>query len=159
ELQSLIDMLLLLARTFLIFVLISPGSTLTELALIVSGTTACGFILRPVACWAIEPRLALRPSYVSRSAIANIYAFGSWFGLVSLTRAVSPHIVIFVIGHALGSQAVTIFTIPRLLVSYTNWVLVSATQVAAPRAAVFHFSGQQSQQQLLFIEGGKYCMA
>ena len=67
-----------------------------------------------------------------------------------------PNVASFVIGHMLGPAAVTTFTIPRLLVSYTNWVMVSATQVMAPKAAVYHFGEHTDHQKELFLIGGQY---
>jgi O-antigen/teichoic acid export membrane protein len=43
-----------------------------------------------------------------------------------------------------------------MLVSYSTSVMVSATQVAAPKAAVYHFGKNKSAQQALFIEGSRY---
>jgi O-antigen/teichoic acid export membrane protein len=54
---------------------------------------------------------------------------------------------------------VTTYTIPRMLTSYTNWVMVSATQALAPQAAVYHFSSDRERQQNLFLLGGSYTWA
>jgi O-antigen/teichoic acid export membrane protein len=145
-----------LLRTGLTLWLIQSGSQLVELAWIVVGVSAAGYVARTAACFWIEPRLQLRPSLFSRAIVKDVFSFGIWFSLLTFFRSATPNIAPFVIGHTLGAGPVTTFTIPRMLVSYSSWVMVSATQVAAPKAAVYHFGKNPGAQQALFIEGSRY---
>ncbi len=143
-------------RTGLTLWLIQSGSQLVELAWIVVGVSVAGYIARTAACFWIEPRLRLRPHLFSRAIAKDVFSFGIWFSLLMFFRSVTPNIAPFVIGHTLGAAPVTTFTIPRMLVSYSSSVMVSATQVAAPKAAVYHFGKNRSAQQALFVEGSRY---
>jgi O-antigen/teichoic acid export membrane protein len=145
-----------LLRTGLILWLIQNGSHLVELAWIVVGVSVAGYIARAAACFWIEPRLRLRPQLFSRAIAKDAFSFGIWFSLLTFFRSVTPNIAPFVIGHTLGAAPVTTFTIPRMLVSYSSSVMVSATQVAAPKAAVYHFGKNPTAQQALFIQGSRY---
>ena len=145
-----------LLRTGLTLWLIQSGSHLVELAWIVVGVSVAGYVARIAACFWIEPRLRPRLSLFSRAITKDVFSFGAWFSVLTFFRSATPNIAPFVVGHTLGAAPVTTFTIPRLLVGYTTWVMVSATQVAAPKAAVHHFGENRSAQQALFIEGSRY---
>jgi O-antigen/teichoic acid export membrane protein len=159
DVHNLIEIPVVLARTALTFIYIQSGSQLTELALIVSGTSIAGYILRTALCWWVEPRLRLRLHYFSLPVLKEMFVFGIWFGLLSLTRSLLPNVSPFVIGHSLGPGPVTTYTIPRLLIAYSHWMMVSATTAVAPHAAVYHFSSEREKQQQLFLLGGRYTFA
>jgi O-antigen/teichoic acid export membrane protein len=153
---NLVEIPTVLLRTGLTVWLIHSGSHLVELAWIVVAVSVAGYIARTAACFWIEPRLRLRPHLFSRVIAKDVFSFGIWFSLLTFFRSATPNIAPFVIGHALGAAPVTTFTIPRMLVGYSNWVTVSATQVAAPKAAVHHFGKDGIAQQALFIEASRY---
>ena len=153
---NLVEIPTVLLRTGLTLWLIHSGSQLVELAWIVVGVSSAGYIARTAACFWIEPRLRPRLRLFSRVITKDVFSFGVWFSVLTFFRSATPNIAPFVIGHTLGAAPVTTFTIPRMLVGYTSWVMVSATQVAAPKAAVHHFGENASAQQALFIEGSRY---
>jgi O-antigen/teichoic acid export membrane protein len=159
DLHNLIEIPVVLIRTGLTLFFIHSGSQLIDLAYIVSGTSIAGYVLRTPLCWWVEPRLRVRLRYFSWTVLVEMFVFGIWFGLLILSRTLLPNVAPFVIGHSLGAAAVTTYTIPRLLTSYTNWVMVSATQAVAPKAAIYHFASEGTKQQELFILGGRYTWA
>lgn len=159
DLHNLIEIPVVLARTGLTLFFITTGSSLVELAYIVSGTSVAGYVLRTALCWWVEPQLKVRPLYFSKSVLREMFVYGIWFGMLSFSRSILPNIAPFVTGHYLGPTAVTTYTIPRMLAAYTNWVVVSGTQAAAPKAAVYHFANDSEKQRDLFILGGRYTWA
>ena len=159
DLHNYIEIPVVLIRTGLTLSVITSEAHLTDLAWIVSGTSVAGYVIRTAVCWWVEPRLRIRFQFFSRQVLSEMFIFGIWFGLLSLTRSMLPNIAPFVIGSRLDLAAVTTYTIPRLLVSYTNWVMVSGTQALAPKAAVYHFASEPQKQQELFILGGRYTFA
>lgn len=156
DLLNAVEIPTVLGRTGITLLVIKEGSTLSLLALILAGSSIAGYFARVLICMRLEPRLSIRPIFFSRAIAADLFSFGSWFSMLGFFRQIMPNVASFVIGHSLGSAAVTTFTIPRLLVSYTNWVMVSATQVVAPKAAVYHFGRDDARQRELFIEGSSY---
>ncbi|HUQ93509.1 MAG TPA: oligosaccharide flippase family protein [Bryobacteraceae bacterium] len=159
DIHNFIEIPVVLIRTALTLLLITNDSSLTDLAWILSGTSVAGYTIRTAACWWVEPRLRLKLNLFSLPVLKEMFVFGVWFGLLSLTRSALPNVAPFVIGHTLNLAAVTTFTIPRLLVGYTNWVMVSGTQALAPKAAIYHFGSEQKKQQELFIIGCRYTFA
>jgi O-antigen/teichoic acid export membrane protein len=156
---NLVEIPTVLLRTGLTLWLINSHSPLAELAYIVVGVSIAGYAARIAMCWWVEPRLAPRPGLFSRTVASDLFVFGIWFSLLSFFRAITPNLAPFVIGHSLGARAVTTFTIPKMLTSYTTWLMISATQVAAPKAAVYHFGDNPQAQRELFITGGRYSWA
>jgi O-antigen/teichoic acid export membrane protein len=159
DLYNMVEIPTVLIRTGLTLWLIHSGSGLVELAWIVAGTTVASYLVRAFVCWWLEPRLRLRLRLFSRPLVYEIFAFGFWFSLMIFSRAALPNVAPFVIGHGLGAAAVTTYTIPRMLVTYSSWITVSATQAVAPRAAVYHFGQEHEKQQELFLGGGRYACA
>ena len=159
DLYNIVEIPTVLIRTGLTLWLIQSGSGLVELAWIVSGTSIASYLARSLVCWWVEPRLRLRPRLFSRPLVYEVFVFGFWFSLMISCRAALPNVAPFVIGHSLGAAAVTTYTIPRMLMSYSSWIMVSATQALAPRAAVYHFGKEHEKQQELFLSGGRYACA
>jgi O-antigen/teichoic acid export membrane protein len=156
DLLNAVEIPTVLGRTALTLLIIKEGSTLSQLAFILAGSSIVGYLARVMICALLDRRLSIRPSLFSRAVAADMFSFGAWFSMLGFFRQVMPNVASFVIGHSLGSAAVTTFTIPRLLVSYTNWVMVSATQVVAPKATVYHFGRDDARQRELFVEGSSY---
>lgn len=156
DLLNAVEIPTVLGRTALTLLIIKEDSTLSQLALILAGSSIAGYLARLLICLRLEPRLSARPTLLSRPVAVELFSFGSWFSMLGFLRQIMPNLAAFVIGHTLGSVAVTTFTIPRLLVSYTSWVMVSATQVVAPKAAVYHFGQDAAGQRALFLEGSSY---
>jgi O-antigen/teichoic acid export membrane protein len=159
DLHNAVEIPMLVIRTTLIFLVITTGSSLTTLAAIVSATTLVGLALRAAMAWRVEPALTVRPALFRRTVVSEVFVYGIWFSVMTFARSILPNIAPFVIGWGLGPVAVTTYTIPRMLAAYSTWVLVSATQVAAPRAAVYHFSDDAERQRALFTLGGRYAAA
>jgi O-antigen/teichoic acid export membrane protein len=159
DLHNAVEIPVVLSRTALTLIFIRSGSHLIDLAYIVSGTSIAGYVVRTALCWWAEPRLRLGLRNFSLPVLREMFVFGIWFGLLSLSRTLLPNVAPFVIGHTLGAGAVTTYTIPRLLTAYTNWMMVSVTTAVAPKAAAYHFASEQDKQQHLFLLGGRYTWA
>jgi O-antigen/teichoic acid export membrane protein len=159
DLHNAVEIPTLLIRTGLLLALVRSDTTLSEMALIFAGPTVVGYCVRAAICWRLEPLLRIRWQYFSREVVAGIARFGGWLGLLTLMKSTLPNVVTFVVGYALGPVAVTIFTVPRLLVAYANWLLASTTQVIGPRNAVLHFARQDVEQRELFLASSRLSMA
>jgi O-antigen/teichoic acid export membrane protein len=159
DLQNLVEIGVLSLRTTMIFAFIDHQSTLLDLAIITVAASAAGFVARSYLCWVAEPRLSVRPRLWSREILPDLLVFGSWFALLRLSRSRLQDLTTFVIGHLLGAAAVTTFTVPRMLITYSGLLAQSVTQVVAPRAAAHHFARQHDEQRELFLTGGRYSLA
>jgi O-antigen/teichoic acid export membrane protein len=105
DLQNLVDVPVTLLRTALIILIVEPQSSLVDLALIVAGSGAAGFLVRVWLCWFAEPRLSLRLDRWSSSILAELLVFGSWFGVLTLSRSRLQNLASFVVGHLLGTHS------------------------------------------------------
>jgi O-antigen/teichoic acid export membrane protein len=159
DLINAVDIPVVICRAGLTLALIDSTSSLSALAYIVAGVSMAGYVVRALLCWRMERGISVRPAYFSRTVAAEMLTFGSWFSLLGFSRSILPSVCSFIIGHTLGPVAVTTFAIPRLLVAYMSWIAVSATQVVAPKAAVYHFTDDAESQRELFIKGGTYAWA
>jgi O-antigen/teichoic acid export membrane protein len=159
DLQNIVDIGAVTVRTALILLLINHQSSLLDLSMIIAGTSAAGFVVRAYLCWLAEPRLSVGPRLWSRSILSDLFAFGSWFALLRLSRSRLQDLSTFVIGHLLGTAAVTTFTVPKMLITHSGLLAQSLTQVVAPRAAAYHFGEQHTEQRDLFLTGGRYSLA
>jgi O-antigen/teichoic acid export membrane protein len=159
DLENLVEIPAVLSRLALVVWLIGTDSTLFELAAILSGCSIAGLVARLGLSWHMEPRIRVGWRYLSRALAADVLVFGAWLSILKFARANVPHIATFIIGYTLGPAAVTAFTVPRLLVVYSNWLLISAASVVVPRAAVLHFDQQHAQQRDLFVVGGRHNLA
>lgn len=156
DIENAIEIPVLVARAAVILALVRPEIPLTELALILLAFNVLSMIASAVLCWRVEPRLKLGWRQVRIAAIRPIYAFGLWYWLLGMARNLTPQVGPLLIGFMLGNAAVTTFAIARQLVIYGNSVVMAASRVAAPRAAVQHFAGHDGVQQRLLIDGGQY---
>ncbi len=159
ELQNLVEIGVLFLRTTMIFVFIDYHSTLIDLAIITVAASAAGFIARSYFCWIAEPRLSIGRQYWSRELLPDLLVIGSWFAVLRLSRSRLQEVSTFVVGHLLGTTAVTAFTIPKMLVAYSNSLAQSVTEVVAPHAAAHHFGHRHDKQRELFLTGGRYSLA
>jgi O-antigen/teichoic acid export membrane protein len=159
DLHNLVEIPVLVGRTATIFLVMTRDSSLTDLAIAVSAWTIAGYLGRAAMCFRIDPTLRIVPTRWSRAVVHEVFAFGGWFGLLVFIRQTMPQVATFVIGHGLGSTAVTVFTVPRLLAAYSNWFMMSATQALAPRAAALHSGGRHDDQRALYVGGGRWAYA
>jgi len=159
DLSSLIEMPIIALRLGLILFLIHEGSPLSHLAIIGLTANLAMVTLQAACAWWIEPRLRPVPGVLSRAALKEIYPIGIWFSALSIARSLTQQIGPTLVGYSLGNRAVATFTIARQLTTYCATVMLSLTQIAAPRAAVLFFGRHGDEQKILFIGGGRAAAA
>jgi O-antigen/teichoic acid export membrane protein len=159
DLTNLVEMPVIVIRLGLIILLIHEGSPLAHLAGIGLASNVVIVILTAVCAWRVEPRLRPIPGLLNRAALKEIYPIGVWFSALSVARSLTQQIGPTLVGYSLGNRAVATFTIARQLTTYCATVMLSLTQIAAPRAAVLFFGRQGDQQKILFVGGGRAAMA
>jgi O-antigen/teichoic acid export membrane protein len=148
-----------LLRTGLTFWLVTGQGGLVTLAVItlsitvLSGAAKVGLALR------LAPDLRARPRDISGAAARGLYGFGVWCVLMQVARVVTTRAGEPIIGNRLGVVLVAPFSVAARLVGYANSVLCSATGVLTPLATGLHARGRYTQQQGLFVAGGRCCLA
>lgn len=159
DLSNFIEIPITILRTVLTFWLIDGNPSLTTLALIIMATNILTFGARIVMCKRVEPALRLSIGRFDTSIVKEIYSFGSWFFVVSLSLSLIPQLAPMVIGSRLGGLMVAPFAVASQLVAYVNAFAINATQIVAPQAAINHDEGKDRQQIAMFLEGGRLSLA
>jgi O-antigen/teichoic acid export membrane protein len=140
-------------RTVAILLLVDRGSTLTELTWIVSASGVLAIALRTLFAVRLAPFLLRVKGRFLPGTIGGMLKLGMWYGILSGAGTIVPQLPVFIIGFLLGPQAVTVYAIPRQLITYSVWLCISASQVIIPRATHLHFSDHRAGQIELFLIG------
>jgi len=159
DLINAIEMLMSIARLCLVLSLLHEGSSLTLLASIGFATNVTAALLSAAFAWWVEPRFRPLPGYVSRGIVREIYSIGVWFSALTIARSLTQQVGPTLVGHGLGNRVMATFTISRQLTTYVSMVMLSLTQIAAPRAAVLFFGQHKDEQRVLFVSGGRAAIA
>ncbi len=159
DLLSAVDATVVLLRTVLIFALVRDSAPLATLAGIVFAVTGLGSVVKGIICFRIERRLRVSPRSFRRHKVWEIYSYGSWMSLITWSKTLTPQMAPALIGHSLGTAAVTSFAVGRQLVAYADIFANAATQVVAPRAIAAHAVRADGAQEKLFFRGSELALA
>jgi O-antigen/teichoic acid export membrane protein len=159
DLENMVDIVGLVLRAVLTFTLVRRGTSLTELAIIITSINALMCVAYGALAFRIEPRLRLRTKDVTLATARELLSFGLWYFAMIMLRVFVPQIAPTTIGVMFGNSAVTTYAIARQLVLYSSTIVVAAARTATPRAAMSHFAGRSDIQRALFVTGGRWMLA
>ncbi len=154
-----VDIPTALLRTGLVFYFISSGRGLITLSLITLVLTVYSGLLKMWFSFRLVPDLALRRDFVARQASRQLFGYGVWYFILSLSRLFNISIGPQIIANRLGFTAVTPLSISVQLIRSAGAVMVAATGVLMPLATAFHAKKDRDNQQTLFLEGSKLSTA
>jgi O-antigen/teichoic acid export membrane protein len=103
--------------------------------------------------------LRLRPSLVDLAIVKELYGFGLWYFMLSISRTILPQIGLMIIGSKLAGAPIALFAVARQLTGYINSCAIDVTQVLAPRAAALHARSEVDKQEALLLDGGRFALA
>jgi O-antigen/teichoic acid export membrane protein len=154
-----VDIPATLLRTGLVFYFIGEGRGLVTLALLTLALTCYCGLLKMWFSFRVEPGLRLNFDFASRVAGRQLFGYGIWYFLLSLSRLVNTQIWPQIVSNRLGSGAVTPLSMSIILIRAASAIMVAATGVLMPLATAFHAQKERESQRTLFVEGSKYCTA
>jgi O-antigen/teichoic acid export membrane protein len=154
-----IDIPALLLRVGLTFWLVGSGGGLVTLAVITLTVTLASGLAKLVCAVRLDGGLRIRPGLLRVGAARNLFGFGIWCFLLAVARIATTQAGPLIIGSRLAVALVTPYSIAARLVSYAGTVLMTGTGVLTPLATALHAREKHAQQQQLFLQGGKYCLA
>jgi O-antigen/teichoic acid export membrane protein len=154
-----IEIPLVILRTALIVLLVDTETTLTEIASIIFICNTLSSVLRGLACIHLDRELRLRPSLVDSVIVRELYGFGLWYFMLSMSRMILPQIGLMITGSKLPGAPVALFAVARQLTGYINSCAIDVTQVMAPRAAALHARSEIDKQEALLLDGGRFALA
>jgi len=156
DILNLVDIPMTIARVALTFAVVRDASDIVLLATLTLLITAGSGAIKAAVSFRQDPSLRIRPRFVSRDTSRGLFGYGWWSFVLTMARLTKTQLSPILIGAQLGIPFVTPYSIARRLQDYAHRVLWTATGVAVPIATGFHARAEISQQQNLFIEGGKY---
>jgi O-antigen/teichoic acid export membrane protein len=159
DVLNFVDIPMTLARVGLTYVFVRDASDIVVLATITLLITATSGAIKALLSFQYDRSLRIHPRYVSRATSSGLFGYGWWSFMLTVARLSKTQLSPLLIGAQLGIALVTPFSIARRLQDYAHKVLWTATGVVVPVATAFHARSEISQQQNLFIEGGKYSTA
>ena len=152
-----IGILSALARVSLTVFAVSQGGRLVALALITLSLTVATGAAKVFFTWHEDPAFRLRTACITRRALKELFGYGIWSFLVSVTLIVRMQLGPVLIGSLLGVALVTPYALANRLAGYLMMVLVAVTGVLTPFATRLFATEDNEGQQRLLTEGGKYC--
>ncbi len=159
DLRNGLDIVTVLVRTVLTFTLIGNGGGLVTLAVLTLAISVANTAVRVFFVFRLDPALRAGLDYVRLDAARGLYGYGVWAFLLNMARLVIPQFSPFIVGSRLGVDLVTPYGIATRLIGYGTMGLKAGTSVLTPVATALHAEEKRGQQQRLFLEAGKYCLA
>jgi O-antigen/teichoic acid export membrane protein len=154
-----IDITATVVRTGLTFALVGTGHGLVALAVIVCLAGLASSVAKVVCSFRLEPRLRIGSSYVRRQRVGTLWGFGVWRFVLSVSRMAGSQVAPFAIGAWVSVDLAGTYSFASRLIGYAGALIYAGTDVVSPVTAAYHAEGKQSQQQRLFLEGGKFGLA
>jgi O-antigen/teichoic acid export membrane protein len=108
----------------------------------------------PLAC-KVFPQLQLAARYWSKSMIVKMYGFSSWVFVAFLWGQLVTKSDDLVVGWALNTEAVAVYSIAGRLVQYALLGSAAFSNVLAPIATSLHARSELSEQRRLLLQGTK----
>lgn len=146
-------------RTGLVFFFVGGGRGLVTLALLTLALTCYCGLIKMWFSFRVEPALRLNRSLVSKQAARQLFGYGLWYFVLSVSRLFNTQIGPQIVSNRLGSIAVTPFGTSLNLIRWASQIMLAATGVLMPLATAFHAQKERANQRTLFVEGSKYCTA
>ena len=148
-----------LARGILSAVVVFFDGGLVALSVVALALTVIGGIAKTGLAWRAEPALTFRLGRVDRGRMKEVFSFGIWSTIRSVTTMIPTRVTPLVVGGLLGVSLVAPLSIAARLIATASAILVAATGVITPIATALHAREDHERQQDLLVEGGKYSLA
>jgi O-antigen/teichoic acid export membrane protein len=148
-----------IARGVLSAVVVFFDGGLVALSALALALTILGGVVKTALAFRCEPALSRQRGRVSRERMQEVFSFGIWNTVRSITTMIPTRLTPLLVGALLGVSLVAPLSIAARLIATASAILVAATGVITPIATVLHAREQHGRQQQLLLEGGKYSLA
>ena len=155
DLLNMVDIPASLARAVLTFWLVLHGYGLVGLAtMTLTIATLCG-LTKAVLSFRVNRRLRLAPRHVTREAGRQLFGYSAGMFAITVSRMTRLQFTPLLIGWLLSPVAVTMYSIPKRLLDYTEKLFAAATGVLTPLSASLQAQGNDDGQQEIILRGGR----
>ena len=157
DILNLVDIPMTIARVALTFAIVRDASDIVLLAILTLSITAGSGAIKAAVSFRQDPSLRIRPRFVSRDTSRGLFGYGWWSFVLTMARLTKTQLSPILIGAQLGIPFVTPL-FDRTAAAGLRAQRCYGRQRAWPFRSRqrFHARAEISQQQNLFIEGGKY---
>lgn len=158
DIFSIIEIIVLLIRTFLIVIFVYFGHKLIALAVITLLTNLLGNIIRIRFAWKINPGLRINYKLLKRSSMKLIFSYGFLVFLIGISARIISYTDSVVIGIFVSTAAITYYSIGLRFVDYSRDFISVMTSVLVPTASSFDSKNEFQKIKQLLILGTKYSL-
>ncbi len=146
-------------RVILCYVAVRLGYGISGLAIVNVAVLIVVALLKAYFGFRNDPLLRMSIADINRKTARELIAYGSTRLLMTLARLSRLQLTNVVIGSVMGLATVTLYSLGRRLIEYSESAVAAATGVIVPLATTLQANGDESRQQTLFIQGGKFTSA
>lgn len=148
-----------LGRGLLSALVVAAGGGLVALSAVALTLTVVSGVAKVVLARQAAPELVWTGLRIDRSRMKEVFSFGIWSSLRSLTAMIPSRVTPLLVGALLGVAVVAPLSIAARLIAASSALLVAATGVVTPIATALHARSDRSREHELLLTGGKYGLA
>jgi O-antigen/teichoic acid export membrane protein len=158
DLLNAIDIPTTIVRTVLTFVLVDRGFGLPSLGAITLLCTLASTALKAWFSFRVNRDLRIGLQHVRGRSARELFGYGAWAFVLSLTVVIPAQTFPFVIGICLSLPLVTAYSVAARLITYANQGLGAGMGVLTPVVAALHATQDHGRQQRLLLKGMRYSL-
>ena len=104
-------------------------------------------------------RIRIRFSAVNLATARTLFGYGAMNLVITIARLTRLQMTTMMIGSMMSVARVTLFSIARRLVDFSERIIVSGSGTLTPLATTIHSQGHSDRQQVLLTQGGRFTAA
>jgi O-antigen/teichoic acid export membrane protein len=148
-----------IARGVLSAAVVYFGGGLIALSTVALLLTVIGGVAKALLAIRTMPSLRLRIGGLQPGRVREVFSFGIWSTVRSLTSMIPARGTPLLVGALLSVSLVAPLSIATRLLASASAILVAASGVITPLATTLHAQSNRSREQNLLLVGGKYSLA
>ncbi len=159
DLLNAIDIPAMFARALLSYFVVTRGHGLVGLAILTISLTVVVGLVKAAVGFRVDPEIRIRFSAVNLATARTLFGYGAMNLVITIARLTRLQMTTMMIGSMMSVARVTLFSIARRLVDFSERVIVSGSGTLTPLATTIHSQGESDRQQVLLTQGGKFTAA
>ncbi len=159
DLLNAIDIPAMFVRALLSYFVVTRGHGLVGLAILTISLTLVVGLVKAAVGFRVDPEIRIRFSAVNLPTARTLFGYGAMNLVITIARLTRLQMTMMMIGSMMSVARVTLFSIARRLVDFSERVIVSGSGTLTPLATTIHSQGHSDRQQALLTQGGRFTAA
>jgi O-antigen/teichoic acid export membrane protein len=155
DLLNMVDIPATLLRAALSWWVVTRGFGLPGLAVLTLAVAVAVGVAKAVMTFRLDRQLRISYANVTRTAARTLYGYGAVNFVITVARMTRLQFTPLFVGWLMSPAAVTLYSIAKRLLDYTEKVFTSGTGVLMPMAAAQEATGDRDGQRAMFTRGGR----